>query len=132
MPARRKQGRRVNDSPLPGDQILDLERRVLRAMCQLAPDRSGPLGPEPMRRLAGYLFRDPVHQEIFNTLGELRKIAAPGSQAWPATVREHLASRLTLRGFPDFDIEILFSGESIDAGELRRCISRLTGTPEGK
>ena len=101
-------------------------------MCQLAPDRSGPLGPEPMRRLARHRFRDPVHQEIFNTLGELRKIAPPGSQAWPATVREHLASRLTLKGFPDFDIDILFSGGGIEEDELRQSISALTGTPEGK
>jgi hypothetical protein len=99
-------------------------------MCRLAPNGSAALGPETIRRLARYHFRDPVHQVIFDTLCELRKSAPSESNAWSATVREHLASRLTLTGFPEFDIDSLLSNVRIEEGALQRWISELTATPD--
>jgi hypothetical protein len=85
------------------DKIFKIERRLLRALCRGAISRSKRL--EILRRLAGYHWRHPDHQVVFEVLHKLKN-------ASPETIRANLAAELTRKGFPDVDVAaFLASGE---------------------
>lgn len=79
--------------------IVEAEFRALQAMCQAAPQDA--VREHAFTVLAGYRFRDPLHQLLFDILRELR--TQPADQ-----LRTLLPQRLTIKGFPDLDIEPFF------------------------
>jgi hypothetical protein len=60
--------------------------------------------------LAGYGWREPVHQVIFTCLAGLRAMS-------PLTLRERLAECATRKGFPDVDWAEFFPASAISVGE---------------
>ena len=70
---------------------------------------------------------DPTHQIIFDALCEFRRRDAGGSKTGQETLREHVARRLTLRGFPDVDLEAIFHLVTETERGLERLILRLKG-----
>ncbi|MGH7947419.1 MAG: hypothetical protein ACREF9_20795, partial [Opitutaceae bacterium] len=79
--------------------IIEGEFRALQALCQDTGD--GPLWERAQSLLRAYRFRDPLHQLVFDALCALPRSA-------PEETRMALTHRLTLKGFPDVDIEPFF------------------------
>jgi hypothetical protein len=81
------------------EEINRAEQTLLKALCQ------GFLrGPEATRvrtRLAGYCWREPIHQAIFRALHSI-----PFTD--PKIIRDLLPARLTRYGFPDVPLEDLY------------------------
>jgi hypothetical protein len=97
-------------------QSNDLERRVLRALCN---DGAGKQEREAAERgLADYYWREPVHQAIFEII-----MSFPSTSS--QSIREQLPGRLTRRGFPDFDFESLFERREFAPNEFEQSIRRL-------
>lgn len=84
--------------------IIEGEFRALQALCQDAG--YGPLWERAESLLRAYRFRDPLHQLVFDALCSL-----PRSKA--EETRRALTHRLTLKGFPDVDIEPFFHRHSM-------------------
>ncbi len=100
-------------STQPNDQsLVEVERQVLRALCQGALDRRASLNT-----LRNYRWREPLHQVIFDLL-----INMPGAD--PELIREQLPARLTRRGFPDFDLA-WFQPHALTRKDIERLIDRL-------
>jgi len=74
------------------DSVVDIERRVLQALCQGALHRRVSLNA-----LRSYRWRDPLNRVIFDFF-----VSKPGADA--KLMREQLPAHLTRRGFPDFDL----------------------------
>lgn len=87
---------------------LDAELSVLQAMCQGTPERR--VWADGIRLLAGYAFRDPLHQIVFEALREL-------ATDDPAAIRGLLAQRVTVKGFPDVDLAPLFVPHCLSASQ---------------
>ncbi|MGH9860858.1 MAG: hypothetical protein ACRD5F_12620 [Candidatus Acidiferrales bacterium] len=87
------------DAKLARRTIIEGEFRVLQAMCQAGG--RGPMWERATEALAGYGFRDPLHQLIFDALRTI-----PPSP--PSELCAALIQRLTRQGFPDVDIEPFF------------------------
>ena len=109
-------GREVNLKLVePDDQAnaLELERRVLRALCQ-----------EPALRARGrtalreYRWRDLAHRVVFEIA-----ISAPAIPA--EQLRQALPTRLTNAGFPDFPWEELFRPPSVSRKDAELLILKL-------
>ena len=113
--------------PLPPGDILTVEQEVLRALCQPAPGESGGLHEKHFRLLSQYRFRGPLHQVIFDTLHELHRRFPTNPEAPGESLKQHLASRLTRKGFPDVDLESFLQAGRINEEELQRCVLRLMG-----
>ena len=96
--------------------LPDLERRVLRILCS-GKEEAHELA---RRGLAGYRWRDPTHEAIFEAI-----MSFPSASS--QTLREQLPARLTRRGFPDFDFESLFESSGFAAGEFEQLIGKLRG-----
>ncbi len=92
------------------------ERRVLQALCQGVGGVT--LLAEGARILHGYRFRDPLHQILFEALGEIGPAA-------PALVRELLAARLIRKGFPDVDLDPFFEPHGLTADAAMALMKRL-------
>jgi hypothetical protein len=77
------------------DQVLDLERSTLRALC----NGIGGTGEEfraAIRELSDYSWRGAEHRIVYDTLARLR---AAGGEC----VAEQLPAQATRMGFPDVD-----------------------------
>jgi len=114
---------------VPAEETLTVELEVLGALGRSVSGAGSSLLDEQLRLLAGYRFRDPTHQIIFDALCEFRRRDASGSKTGQETLAEYLARRLTLRGFPDVDLYAIFRPRSTDENErdLERLILRLKG-----
>lgn len=96
----------------------DLERRLLQALCS---EGAGNQEHEiASRGLAGYVWREPVHQAIF-------EIVMGFPPASSRVLREQVPARLTRRGFPDFDFESLFDAPGVMPDEVEHLIGALLG-----
>jgi SOS response regulatory protein OraA/RecX len=94
----------------------ELERRLLEALCN---DGAGKQEREAARRcLADYRWCEPVHQAVFEII-----MSFPSTSS--QSLREQLPSRLTRRGFPDFDFESLFHQPEFAPDEFERLIRKL-------
>ena len=82
-----------------GERQIEAERLLLAALCQQTLPAS--IREETHQLLAKRKFAHAEHQLVFWALSEL-----PARE--PSMIRELLATRLTLMGFPDFDIDHLF------------------------
>lgn len=87
------------DAKLARRTIIEGEFRVLQAMCQAAG--RGAVWERATEALAGYCFRDALHQLIFDALRTI-----PPSP--PRELCAALIQSLTRQGFPDVDIEPFF------------------------
>ena len=114
----------------PADETLTVELEVLGALGRSVTGAGSSLLDEQLRLLAGYRFRDPTHQIIFDALSEFCRRVAGGSKTGQETLREYVARRLTLRGFPDVDLEAIFRTRSTAENErdLERVILLLKGS----
>ncbi len=107
---------------LAGEQFVTVqetqaaERRVLQALCQGASGVT--LLAEGARILYGCRFRDPLHQIVFEALGEMGPVD-------PARFRELLAARLTRKGFPDVDLDPFFEPHGLTADAAMALMKRL-------
>jgi hypothetical protein len=80
---------------------IEAERLLLTALCQQALDASA--REEVLRHFAARKFAHPEHQIVFWALSQL-----PARE--PSIIREVLATRLTVMGFPDLDVSAFFDG----------------------
>jgi len=102
--------------PAVKNRVIELERRVLQALCQRWPDES--LRETALRRLSSHRWREATHQVIFGCLTR-----AP--QSANAALRDHLAACATRKGFPDIDWEHLFEPVSLSNSAVERLIKEL-------
>jgi hypothetical protein len=99
--------------------ILELERRILRALCREE-------GPADVRarasgHLTGYHWRGEEHRIVWEALGA----ASPPGGASATPLRERMASQTTRMGFPDVDWESYFGGDRQSDEELGALVRRL-------
>jgi len=87
---------------------------VLQALCTQGPEYLKSAGS----LLAGYGWREPIHQIIFTCLTGL-------SARSPLTVRERLAECATRKGFPDVDWAEFFPASVISTGEFAVILRQL-------
>jgi hypothetical protein len=101
------------------DSVKNLEREVLRLLCNLSdapPDRTR---ARALCQLASYEWKDADHRVVFNALRR-----CPGRE--PPTLRERLPAEATRLGFPDVDwIEYFAESLSCDAKEIERLTREL-------
>ena len=111
--------------PMPPDPEAELhqgELEVLRAL--LSNTLSARERKKLLTLLTNYRFADPLHQLIFEAVGE-----RPGEK--PGRLREELPARLTRKGFPEVDFEkYLAPPQSPSAEILSRVQAWLTGNEE--
>jgi len=107
------------------EQIIALERGILRAMCggsqtpaQIAAARQA---------LRAYAWRDEEHRVVFEALGRMRN-------ADSEAVREQIPAHATRMGFPDVDWPLYFDSisqpratQNFDLQELLRRLLELAG-----
>lgn len=102
------------------EEIIQIERRVLQALCQ--GTREGFVRAGVRDLLREYRWREPVHEVIFKILLEL-----PTED--PNVIRSLLPERLTRKGFPDVEWEEFFRPHSLSLEEAERIIHQLLGSP---
>lgn len=115
------------------EEHLLLEQELLRAVYRRVCAGGEALTGAESRQLANYRFRDPILRVILDALCEIRAAARPAdSSAAPNTIRERLLQRVTLRGFPDVDLEPIMQRGLQPRGQdeetIQNTIARLTGS----
>lgn len=95
----------------------EIERRLLVSLC--SPGLDATTRAEIFARLASHKFAGADHETIFQALLKMR--GAPAEH-----IRETLGSRLTRLGFPDIDVDLIFSLEPPSAEEVAALLDRLT------
>lgn len=96
--------------------VLEREFQALRALCQDTGQRA--FWHRGTALLADYRFRDPLHQLVFDSLRELDSAA-------PDNIRDQLLQRLTVKGFPDVEIEHFFHGHAVSADQAIAIMEQL-------
>ena len=99
-----------------GKENIQIERRVLLALCQGTPE--GSVRAEAADLLREYGWREPVHEVIFKTVLEL-----PTED--PNVIRSLLPERLTRKGFPDVAWEDFSKPHHLTAEDARRLMREL-------
>jgi hypothetical protein len=98
-----------------------LERDTLRLLCSVL------IQPVTRVELARLLdaspFQEAVHRVLFE---EIRSIGAVSSPS----LRELLPGRITLRGFPDFDLKEFLSPDFVSAAEIEKLFASVLGMIE--
>jgi hypothetical protein len=102
--------------------ILEVERRVLRALCQGTPQGSVRATAKDILRT--YPWREPLHQVVFEVVLSIPTEA-------PEIIREQLPARLTRKGFPDVDIEDFLKPHGLSKEEAEHLIRRLRDSESG-
>lgn len=102
------------------NRVVELERAILRALCQGYP--AGGAMKAANEALRGYAWRYQEHNVVFEAL---QKVRAGGS----VPLRERLAAQATRMGFPEVDWELYFdqAGTVQDIEELFRNLKELGG-----
>ncbi|HEV2491678.1 MAG TPA: hypothetical protein VG204_01245 [Terriglobia bacterium] len=98
--------------------IVEAERRVLRALCQGTLE--GSVRASARALLAGYQWHEPLHQVIFDVV-----LSIPSDI--PEVIQSELPAGLTRRGFPDFDFDDLFRPHDLSKDDAERLMSDLAG-----
>jgi len=95
---------------MPNGPIIDLERKILRALCARANSRSSWAAIQ--RKLAGYVWMEPDHAVVYGALQRIRSRD-------PKTLRDQLPAEVTRMGFPDLDWDICFASEETSEAKGR-------------
>src|ERR1700676_3525559 len=98
-----------------------LERDTLRLLCSVLIQPVTRV--ELARLLDASLFQEAVHRVLFE---EIRSIGAVSSPK----LRELLPGRITLRGFPDFDLKEFLSPDFVSAAEIEKLFASVLGMIE--
>ncbi len=99
--------------------IGTMELRVLQALCQGTPQ--GSIREETRRLLHSYSWQDQLYQVIYEAL-----LSIPSES--PEMIRSQLPARMTRRGFPDFEIEALFTPHARSKAEIEKIMQQLGET----
>ena len=86
------------------DRRIEGERLLLAALCQQRLDAA--TREEVLRHFSTRKFAHPEHQVVFWALSQL-----PAKE--PSIIREVLATRLTVMGFPDLDVSAFFGAPAL-------------------
>ncbi len=89
----------------------EIERLVLRAMCQGTPQ--GSVRAEAVKLLARYAWREPIYQVMFNCLASVPSVE-------PEDLRRGLLTCLTRKGFPDVELGIFFEPHELTQQDAER------------
>jgi len=107
--------------PEPAD-ILETERHLLRALCQGTFE--GSVRASARALLAGYPWREPLHQVVFDAV-----LSIPSDS--PELIQSELPARLTRRGFPDFNLDDLFRPQDLSKDEVEGLMRELGSRDAG-
>jgi hypothetical protein len=101
---------------LPSDRILNLERKILRALCgrELAPRNWDQLTAS----LSAHCWQEPDHRVVYDAMRGIRSRDA-------TTRRDQLPAEATRMGFPDLDWNLCFAPEEMTEGEIEELIRQL-------
>jgi len=91
-----------SDNSVP--QILNLEREILRALCNSQDPATA--RNAILRSLAHHAWHDPEHRIVYEALSRMRTRG-------PAALREELPATATRMGFPDVDWHLYFAVDAI-------------------
>lgn len=108
-------------NPEPVD-IVETERRVLRALCQGTFE--GSVRASARSLLVGYPWREPLHQVIFDAV-----LSIPSGS--PELIQSELPACLTRRGFPDFSLDDLFHPQDLSKDEIEGLMRQLASSAAG-
>lgn len=100
----------------PSPQISEIERGILRALCQQAG--AGTALEGPLRELGEYRWHEPEHRVVYEALKEVSK---HGSRP----LREYLPAQAARMGFPDLDWAAYFEPSEPAAAELPELMREL-------
>ncbi|MFZ3216632.1 MAG: hypothetical protein WA192_11280 [Candidatus Acidiferrales bacterium] len=112
-------------------RILDLERRILRAICggssPLASHSQGSSHPREaiLARLRDHRWLHPEHRVVFEALSAL-----PGRPA--AELRQQLPAQATRMGFPDVDWDAYFALAATDNDSIEALVLELADASRGE
>jgi len=105
------------------EQIVELERAILRAMCGMLAPAQIETAREALRK---YVWRDEEHRVVFEAL-------ARAGRADPVTIREQLPAHATRMGFPDVNWTLYFDAlserhapQNFDMQDLLRQLLHIT------
>ena len=104
------------DLPDRNRSASEIEQLLLAALCASGLDEETRV--RLLARLSSHKFAVADHETIFRTLLKMR--AAPARH-----IRETLAACLTRLGFPDIDVDPIFSLEPPSAQEIAGLLDRL-------
>jgi hypothetical protein len=100
----------------PSPRISDIERGILRALCQQAGAGAALVGP--LRELRNYRWHEPEHRVVYEAIEEVSK---HGSRS----LRDYLPARAARMGFPDLDWAAYFEPPEPAAVELPELLREL-------
>jgi hypothetical protein len=101
----------MTPSPISASDHNIFERDALRLLCSAVIKPATRV--EFCNSLSPVVFLDPLRRVVFEEIHELGPIASK-------RLRELLPSRVTNRGFPDFEIEELLQPKEVNEDELAR------------
>ena len=96
------------------DQSIEIQ--VLRILC--LGTLQGPVGEIAKSLLRGYLWRNSLHQALWNAL-----CAIPSEN--PEILRQLLPAQMTRLGFPDVEWEEIFAPQSVSKEEAIALMRRM-------
>jgi hypothetical protein len=97
-------------------QKIEIERRLLAALCQHTLDPR--TRQEVLERLAQHTFVSPEHEVIFRVVSRI-------AQAAPGQIKEAVKTRVTRLGFPDIDVDPLFTAGAPSPEQARALLKQL-------
>lgn len=98
-----------------------LERDALRLLCSVLIQPVTRL--ELARLLDPSLFQEIIHRVMFEEIRGMGAVSSP-------KLRELLPARITIRGFPDFDLREFLSPDFVSAAEIERLFASVLGMIE--
>ena len=106
------------DRPAPWSrqEQIEAERKLLSALCQTAFD--APIRAKVLQRLKAHTFVEPDHEVIYRALAAM-------PEAESGEIREWLARSVTRLGYPDVDLDALFSAAPPASTEVAALLERL-------
>jgi hypothetical protein len=90
--------------------IIELEREILRMLCDPREEADGKSREQAVRRLQAHSWRDAEHRIVFEAVRKL-----PGRNA--TELRRQLPAQTTRMGFPDVHWETYFASNTSSSTE---------------
>jgi len=98
------------------DEQIEAERKLLAALCQATVNAQ--IRAKILQRLQAHAFVEPDYEVIYRAL-----VAMPEAES--GEIRERLARAVTRLGFPDVDLDALFSAIPSSSAELAALLESL-------